>query len=140
MISKRNIEVTYADTDMMGIVYHANYIVWFELGRSQFLKDAGFSMNECIERGVIFPIASVNIKYKSPTKYNDDVVVVTKVAKISKVSTTYVHEVYASGVLSVVGEVVVACVDSKTFKPTNLAKKYPELYKKYNEELVYEEN
>lgn len=140
MISKRNVEVTYADTDMMGIVYHGNYIVWFELGRSQFLKDAGFTMQECIDRGVMFPIVNVSVSYKTPTKYNDEVEVITKISKMSKISTTYVHEVYASGVLSVVGEVVVACVDSKTFKPTNLAKRYPELYTKYSEELVYEKN
>ncbi len=140
MVSKRNVEVTYADTDMMGVVYHANYIVWFELGRNKFLRDAGFSMQECIDRGVIFPIVSVNVQYKSPTKYSDEVEVHTKVAKITKVSTTYIHEVYASGVLSVVGEVVIACVDDKTFKPVNLKKRYPELYQKYSEELVYEEN
>ncbi len=138
MISKRKVEVTYADTDMMGIVYHTNYIVWFELGRSKFLKDAGFSIQECIDRKVVFPIISVNVKYKVPTKYVDDVEIHTKVKKISKVSTTYIHEIYASGVLSVVGEVVIACVDSDSFKPVNLAKRYPELYKKYSEELVYE--
>ncbi|MFV0424787.1 MAG: acyl-CoA thioesterase [Bacilli bacterium] len=138
MISKRKIEVTYADTDMMGIVYHANYIVWFELGRSKFLKDAGFSIQECIDRKVVFPIISVNVKYKAPTRYSDDVEVHTKVKKISKVSTTYIHEIYASGILSVVGEVVIACVDSDSFKPVNLEKRYPELYKKYSEELVYE--
>ncbi len=138
MISKRNIEVTYADTDMMGIVYHANYIVWFELGRSQFLKDAGFTMQECIDRKLIFPIISVNIKYKSPTKYGDDVVVETRVKKMSKVSTTYIHEVYASGVLSVVCELQIACVDSDTFKPVNLKKRFPELFNRYSEAIINE--
>ncbi len=140
MVSKRSVEVTYSDTDMMGVVYHANYIVWFELGRSKFLKDAGFSMQECIDRDLIFPITSVNIVYKSPTKYEDDVEIHTKVKKISKVSTTYIHEVYASGKLSVVGEVKLAAVDAKTFKPINLGKRFPELFRKYSEELVYEEN
>lgn len=138
MISKRKIEVTYADTDMMGVVYHANYIVWFELARSQFLKDAGFSMQECFDRNVMFPIINLNVTYKSPSKYGDDIEVRTRVKKITKVSTIYIHEVYANDVLSVVGEVQIACVDSDTFKPTNLKKVFPELYKKYSEELVYE--
>lgn len=134
MISKRNIEVTYSDTDMMGIVYHANYIVWFELGRSKFLRDMGFSLHDCFDHNLMFPIASINLKYISPTKFLDEVVVETEVLEFSKVSTTYLQKVYANGVLSVEGTVKLAHVDSETFKIVNIKKRYEELYNEYNKE------
>ncbi len=136
MVSIKQVEVTYADTDAMGVVYHANYIVWFELGRSKFFNDAGFSLKECMDKGLIFPVVSVKIDYFTPTKYLDDVEVHTSVKNVSKVATTYLHKVYANGVLSVIGEVKLAHVDADSFKPVNLKKRFEEVYMKYTEEFV----
>ncbi|MFV0499050.1 MAG: acyl-CoA thioesterase [Bacilli bacterium] len=138
MISEKKIEVTYFDTDMMGIVYHANYIIWFELGRSKFLKDAGFTIDDCLMRKLIFPIVSVKVDYKTPTKYGDEVIVKTYVKNITKVSTTYIQEVYSNNILSVTGEVKLATVDRDTFLPVNLKKRYKDLYDKYSKECAYE--
>lgn len=131
MVSSKKIEVTYSDTDMMGVVYHANYIVWFELARTQFLHDMGFTMQDCVDRGLIFPITELNIKYIYPTKYLDNVVVKTVVKQISHVTTTYLHEVYANDELSVVCEVTLAHTDINTFKPVSIKKRFRELFDKY---------
>ncbi len=140
MVSKKKIEVTYADTDMMGVVYHGSYIVWFELARTKFFNDVGFTMQECSERNIMFPIVNLNVQYLSPTKYLDEVEIVTTVKEFSKLSTTYLHKVYASGVLSVVAEVQLVCVDTETFRPTNIKKRFVEVYDKYCEVMANGKN
>ncbi len=133
MESVKKIEVTYADTDMAGIVYHGSYIPWFELARTQYLQDMGFTMIQCIEKNLVFPITDLQLKYKSPTKYLDDVEIRTTVLKFSKVATTYSHKVYANGVLSVDAQITLAHVDTEQFKVVNLYKRFKELYVKYDE-------
>lgn len=133
MESIKYIEVTYADTDMAGIVYHGSYVPWFELARTQFLTDMGFTMNECIERDLVFPIVDLNMRYKSPTRYLDCVKIITTIEKMSRSQTTYRHMVYANDVLSVEATITLAHASIKTLKPINLKKHFEELYNKYDE-------
>ncbi len=131
MESIKQIEVTFADTDMAGIVYHASYIPWFELARTKFLSDMGFTMQECINRNLVFPIVDLQLKYKSPTRYLDDVKIVTKLVKVSRSQTTYAHYVYANDVLSVEATITLAHADSDKLQVVNLKKRFEELYNKY---------
>lgn len=137
MISKREIEISYSDTDMMGIVYHGSYVVYFEFGRTKFLKDMGFEMNDCFEKELIFPVAEMNIKFISPTVYGTNIDVHTMIHTFSKSSTTYLHEIYQNDKLCVKAYVKLAHVNSKSFKPVNISKVYPELYEKYSEVKNY---
>ena len=65
------IEVRYVETDQMGIVYHANYLVWFEIGRTALMKFYGFSYKELEKENVFLPVISLAINYKKPTYYEE---------------------------------------------------------------------
>lgn len=66
-VSKTEIEVRYAETDQMGIVYHANYLVWMEVGRTALIKDLGFLYSDMEKKGVLSPVVDINISYKNPS-------------------------------------------------------------------------
>lgn len=65
LVSTKEIEVRYAETDQMGVVYHANYIIWMELGRTQFVKDLGFNYAALEEQGVLSPVLDIQASYKN---------------------------------------------------------------------------
>ncbi|EDY81266.1 conserved hypothetical protein [Verrucomicrobiia bacterium DG1235] len=79
--SVSNIQVRYAETDMMGIVYHANYLPWLEIGRTELLRENGLPYKEIEARGVMLPVLEVNVKYKRPAKYDDTVSIHTRISE-----------------------------------------------------------
>ncbi len=131
MKSIKKIEVTYANTDMAQIVYHGSYIPWLELARTKFLKEMGFSMKDCIDHQLVFPIVELNLKYVSPTRYLDDVKIVTSLIDVSRTKTTYQHLIYANDILSVDATITLAHADSTSLKVVNLKKRFEKLYDKY---------
>ncbi len=132
MESIKELEVRYNETDMMGVVYHSNYVVWCELGRTQFFYDMGFSLNYCEEKGIIFPVREVNVKYVKPTKYGEKVFVKTKVKEFTQIKTEYEHLVVnEEGEIKVKATTTVVSVDSKTFKPVRIKSKLPEVWEAY---------
>ena len=103
MKSVREIEVRYSETDQMGVVYHANYLVWMEVGRTSFLSDVGFSMSEIEREGYMFPVYAMDIKFLNATRYDEKVIVETEIYKTSKIKTIYkqkqlpkLYETYSS--------------------------------------------
>jgi len=75
--STAKVTVRYAETDMMGIVYHANYLPWFEIGRTQLLKEMGISYRKLEEEGYRLPVLEVAAKYFRPATYDDDLEIIT---------------------------------------------------------------
>ncbi len=138
MVNKKEVEVTYADTDAMGVVYHANYLIWFEMGRNSFFKSFGYNIKDSTEKGIIFPIKHIDITYKVPSKYGDEIIVTTEVVKIKKTSTKYLQKVYANDVLSCQAYVTIAHVDANSFKPVNIKDYLPDVYNKYLEVMIDE--
>jgi acyl-CoA thioester hydrolase len=70
------VRVRYAETDQMGIVYYANFLVWFELGRVEVLRTVGYSYSELeTKHGCILPVIEARCKYRSPAKYDDEVLI-----------------------------------------------------------------
>ena len=65
--------VRYADTDQMGVVYYANYLVWFEVGRTEWLRDAGWNYREMEETGVSLPVIEAHCEYRQPARYDDEI-------------------------------------------------------------------
>ena len=89
------IRVRYAETDQMGIVHHSNYLVWFELGRSEFCRARGFSYKEMEEKdNALLVVAEVYCRYKSPAFYEDILTLRTKVAEIRSRSIRFIYEIY----------------------------------------------
>ena len=89
------VNVRYAETDQMGIVYYANYLVWFEVGRVAWCKSKGFHYGEMESRdGLLLMVAEANCRYKAPARFEDDIVVRTALGKASDRVIRYRYEVY----------------------------------------------
>lgn len=140
-IAETEIQLLYADTDMMGVMYHGNYIKWLELGRIKLIEDLGFSYVDMEREGFVAPIHNVNITYKVPIMYGDRAFVRTWVTKNTGIRVTYAFEIVnQDGDVCADGDVT--CIVGKRtetgFKPVNFKKAYPEWFAKY-EEIKFEE-
>jgi len=70
------LRVRYAETDQMGVVYYANYLVWFELGRVEFMRSLGFDYKQMeVEDGCILPVIEATCRYKTPARYDDIILI-----------------------------------------------------------------
>jgi len=87
------LQVRYAETDAMGIVHHASYLVWFEVGRGEYFRQAGVSYDEVEERGYLFPLSEAYARYAASARYGDTVLVRTRVAQARSRSITFAYEV-----------------------------------------------
>lgn len=129
MQSETRVIVRYAETDQMGIVHHSNYAVWFEAGRTDFLKKAGVSNTSIEAKGILLPLYEMNCKFKSPAKYEDEILVVTKLNSLSRVRLQFSYEVVNAGnsKLLATGETKHAWTN-KELKPINVEKQIPDTY------------
>ena len=75
--SRASVSVRYAETDMMGVVYHGSYLPWLEIGRTELLKEHGLPYRELEAEGFFLPVVEVSLRYLRPAKYDDDVVITT---------------------------------------------------------------
>ena len=77
-VSEARVRVRYAETDQMGVVYHANYLVWFEVGRVEFMREMGLDYKSLEdEEGAMIAVADVTVRYKAPARYDDELIVKT---------------------------------------------------------------
>ena len=81
--AETTVRVRYAETDQMGVVYHANYLVWFEVGRVEYMRQAGLEYRD-MERdeGALIAVIEVRARYKAPARYDDELVVRTTLASV----------------------------------------------------------
>ena len=127
------IRVRYAETDKMGIVHHANYLIWFELGRSEFCRARGFSYLEMEEKdSALMVVAESYCRYKSPAYYEDVLTVRTKIAEIKSRKIQFVYEIFRASdqLLLAVGETLHLVTDEN--------KKVRSLPQGYKEKLMTE--
>ena len=88
------VRVRYAETDKMGIVYYANYLIWFEIGRAEFCRARGFSYSEMEENDDAFlVVAESYCRYKAPAYYDDELLIRTNIPKLRKRSLRFGYEV-----------------------------------------------
>ena len=76
-ISEKEVEVRYAETDQMGVVYHANYLVWMEIGRTNLIEDLGYTYAGLESEGYLSPVIDLSIQYKASLKYGQTAIVRT---------------------------------------------------------------
>ena len=88
-----HIRVRYAETDAMGIVHHAVYPVWLELGRSDLLRDMGRSYAEWEAQGVFMPLAELHVRYRQPARYDEMVEVFTRIQEANRRKITFAYRV-----------------------------------------------
>ena len=85
--------VRFVETDTMGVVHHSKYLHWFEMGRAELLRAAGMSLNDLMDAGILFPIASVEVKYKNSCMYDDEYEVQTSLTALSKIKMDFDQKV-----------------------------------------------
>jgi acyl-CoA thioester hydrolase len=91
-ITTSRMRVRYKDTDQMGIAHHANYIVWFEIGRTDLCRDAAVSYREIESRGYLLVVTEVGCRYRTPFHYDDEVVLLTRIGSLTRRSIRFEYE------------------------------------------------
>ena len=123
--------VRYAETDQMGVVYYANYFVWFEIGRTDFCRQHGFAYRDMEkEDGLCIIVAEARCRFKAPARYDDEIEVRTALRDVRRRVLTFVYEVYRKSdeTLLAEGETVHVITDLNG-RPRALPEKYRELLK-----------
>ena len=77
-VSETRLRVRYAETDRMGVVYYANYLVWFEVARADLLRSLGWSYKEMEDTGITLPVIEARCEYKAPARYDDEIAIQTE--------------------------------------------------------------
>jgi len=138
-ISEKLVEVRYAETDAMGVVYHANYLVWFEIGRTQLIKDLGFNYAEMESVGVISPVIDLNVSYKKSLRYGQTAKVKTKIKSLTPLKVIYEYEIVnEDGDICCIGNSTHVLVSKETFRPIKFKKMFPDWYEAYENALSVE--
>ncbi len=92
------IRVTYRDTDRMGYAYHSQYLVWFEIGRTDLLRGLGTTYRDWEEKeGVYLPVRRADIQYKMPANYDDLIIIHTSMIRLTKASVTFEYRIHREG-------------------------------------------
>ncbi len=119
------IKVYYFDTDHGGVVYYANFLKWFEIGRTEILRAKGFDYAEFEKMGLIAPVVDVQCSYANPARYNDDIIIKTSVEKIGNTSITFFYEITRKEDSQKIaqGRTTNVFIDIKTRKPTPIPEK-----------------
>jgi acyl-CoA thioester hydrolase len=89
--------VRYSETDQMGIVYHANYLPWCEIGRTELMRELGFPYAEIERSGIRLAVAEASLRYAQAARYDDDIRVITRVAATQSRTITFAYEVHREG-------------------------------------------
>jgi acyl-CoA thioester hydrolase len=124
------LRVRYAETDQMGVVYYANYFVWFEIGRTDYCRQHGFVYREMEERdGLYIVVAETRCRFKAPARYDDEIMVRTCLRAVRKRILVFGYEVYrrATSELLAEGETVHVITDREG-RPRVLLDKYRQMF------------
>ncbi len=100
------LRVYVADTDAMGVVYNGNYLTWFEIGRTELLRERGLTYAEVERRGYSLPVTEATFKVRRPARYDDLVTVETRVAEVRSRTVRFVYRIHRDGQLLVEGDTV----------------------------------
>lgn len=111
------VRVRYSETDQMGVVYHGNYIPYFEIGRVEWLRNKGVSYKSLEESGIALPIVSMTVNYKKPARYDDLLTVKTTFKQYSSVKIEFDCEIWsAENELLTTAQFILVFVDIKLGK------------------------
>ena len=103
--------VRYAETDGMGIAYNANFLVWFEIGRTSYMRAAGLPYRELETAGYFMPVASFSGELREPLAYDDEFEIHTRVSRVRSRQVDFAYELRRDGRLLATGSTTHSCVD-----------------------------
>jgi len=87
------LRVRYQESDQMGVVYHMNYVNWFEIGRTETIRQMGYSYRKIEEQGFLLPVTGLDVKYHKPARYDDEIMIFTRIAAFSGLRLNYEYDV-----------------------------------------------
>jgi acyl-CoA thioester hydrolase len=105
------IRVRYAEVDRMGLLHHANYLVYFEQGRTELLRTLGMSYRDLEDQGYLLVLTKLEVRYRRPARFDDVLTVRTTAVKTTAVRIDHRYEVFRDGELLTEGTTTLACVD-----------------------------
>ena len=93
-IGQVRFRVRYAETDKMGVVYNSNYLIWFELGRVELMRDLGSSYRDMEEDGYMLPVAEASCRFKDAAAYDDEILIRTRIVRLRRSLIQFDYEIY----------------------------------------------
>lgn len=124
-IHEAQVRVRYQETDNMGVVYYANYFVWFEVARTEYLRSLGISYRQLEDRGMYLMVASAGCRYKYPARYDDLIRIQSWISKLKNSSLTFEYKLFLKETLIATGESVHVFTD-QAGKPIRIPKELRE--------------
>ena len=130
------IRTRYSETDQMSIIYHANYFTWFEIGRTDFLRKIGITYKELEYQNVLLPVIDVGCKYFIPAKYDDELIIKTKITTLKGARIQFEYEIIrkTDNKLLAQGYTKHGFVD-KALKPVSFKKKFSTVWNMLSQNL-----
>ena len=130
-VNETDLVVRYCETDKMARVYHANYLVYFEVGRTDFIKKIGISYSDMEKEGIMIPVMESNCKYMQGAKYEDKLIIKTWIEELTPVKVIFNYSVFREKdqIEIAKGSTKHAFVDND-FTIVNLKKKHPDILAK----------
>jgi len=107
--------VRYGETDQMGVVYHANYFLYFEMGRTEYMRERGYAYADLERQGIYLAVVEAVCRYKAGARYDDVIVIHTTVQNITNVTITFQYQVFREkgNILLAEGGTTLACVNGE---------------------------
>lgn len=126
--SVSTVKVRYAETDQMGVAYYANYLVWFEVARSQYCNDCGFSYRDMErETGLFLIVAESYCRYKTPARYEDELIVRATIKELTRRTVRFTYEIErADGAAIATGETLHVLMNAEG-RPSSMPEKFREM-------------
>lgn len=132
LVSTTEFDVRYAETDQMGVVYHANYLVWMEIGRTKLIEDLGFKYADMEKEGILAPVIDIRASYKKAVRYGEKATVKTWIEEYDGFRVSYGYEIFnGSGELAATGLSTHVCVKKDSFRPIAIKKMLPDWHNAY---------
>lgn len=109
-ISRLPLLVRFCETDLMGIVHHANYLLYFEAGRVDWLHKRGVSYEMWAKQGIHLPVVESRLRYRKAARFDDELLVESLCAEVTRVTVRFQYRILRQGVVLCEGETLLACV------------------------------
>ncbi|MGC2695831.1 MAG: thioesterase family protein [Candidatus Angelobacter sp.] len=124
------LRVRYAETDKMGVAYHSNFVIWFEVGRVELMRQLGFQYSQMEQQDHCYiPVVDLRVRYKAPAQYDDEIVIRTEIKNVRSSLLHFTYELFRESdrTLLATGETMHIIVDEK-FERRPLPEKYMQAF------------
>jgi len=105
------VRVRYPETDRMGLLHHSNYAVYFEMGRTEYLRETGLTYRDLEDAGHLLVIVDLSCKFKRPAYYDDVLTIRTRIAQMTQVKLIHHYQIVRDGLVLAEGQTTLACID-----------------------------